>query len=95
MIVNGKKYDINELMKQINFNAKKMIKIGTFYLTNEEIEILDRNFIDYKNASSLKDLIMLIQKVLEEECLDTDQGDDLDYVLEQISDRDYYQNTQK
>ncbi len=72
-----------------------MNKIGSFYLTNREIEILDRNFIDYRSCNSLKDLMIRIQDVLEDESIDPDDGDDLDYVLEMISERDYYQNTNK
>ncbi len=95
MIVNGKKYDIEDLMKHIDLSSSQMNKIGSFYLTNREIEILDRNFIDYRSCNSLKDLMIRIQDVLEDESIDPDDGDDLDYVLEMISERDYYQNTNK
>ena len=95
MIVNGKEYNINELMKNINTKSNQLNKIGSFYLTNREIEILERNFIDYQTCTSLKDLIFKIQDILEDESLDTDDGDDLDYVLENISERDYYQNANK
>lgn len=95
MIVNGKKYDIEDLMKRIDLSSSQMNKIGSFYLTNREIEILDRNFIDYRSCNSLKDLMIRIQDVLEDESIDPDDGDDLDYVLEMISERDYYQNTNK
>ena len=93
MIVNGKKYDIEDLMKHIDLSSSQMNKIGSFYLTNREIEILDRNFIDYRSCNSLKDLMIRIQDVLEDESIDPDDGDDLDCVLEMISERDYYQNT--
>lgn len=95
MIVNGKKYDIEDLMKHIDLSSSQMNKIGSFYLTNREIEILDRNFIEYRSCNSLKDLMIRIQGVLEDESIDPDDGDDLDYVLEMISERDYYQNTNK
>ena len=95
MIVNGKEYNINELIKNIDTKSNQLNKIGSFYLTNREIEILDRNFIDYQTCTSLKDLIFKIQDILEDESLDTDDGDDLDYVLENISERDYYQNANK
>lgn len=95
MVVNGKEYNMEELMKNVDINSHQLNKIGTFYLTNHEIEILDRNFIDYRLCNSLKDLIMKIQTVLEDENVDPDDGDDLDYVLEMISERDYYQNTRK
>ncbi len=95
MIVNGKKYSIDDLIKSIDLKSNSMNKIGNFYLTNREIEILDRNFIDYRTCNSLKDLMIRIQDILESESLDPDDGDDLDYVLESISERDYYQNTTK
>ena len=95
MIVNGKEYDINDLVKSIDFSSGELNKIGSFYLTNREIEILDRNYIDYRSCSSLKDLMMKIQSILEDEDMDPDDSDDLDYVLETISERDYYENTRK
>ena len=95
MIVNGKEYNIDELMKNIDLNASQLQKIGSFYLTNKEMEILDRNFIEYRTCNSLKDLMIRIRDVLEDESLDADDGDDLDFVLESISERDYYQNTNK
>ena len=95
MIVNGKKYEIEDLMKSIDFNTNSMNKIGSFYLTNKEIEILDRNFIEYRSCNSLKDLMIRIRDVLEDESLDPDDGDDLDFVLDSIAERDYYQNTNK
>jgi len=95
MIVNGKEYNLDSLMKSIDLESNQLEHIGSFYLTKREIEILDRNFIDYRTSNSLKDLIMKIQNILEDEDLDPDDGDDLDYVLETISERDYYQNVKK
>lgn len=95
MIVNGKEYNIDELVKSIDTSKMNMVKVGSFYLTKEEIGILERNYIDYENATSLKDLMMKIQNVIEDDGIDPDDGDELDYVLETISERDYYQNTQK
>ena len=92
MIVNGKNFDLNELMKNIDTTSNELQKIGNFMLTKREIEILERNFIDYKTCSSLRDLMMKIQYELENEDLDSDSGDELDFVLEQISERDYYTN---
>lgn len=95
MIVNGKEFDIENLVNSIDTTSNSLKKVGTFWLTNREIEILDRNFIDYHTCSSLKDLMFMIQNVLDDESLDPDDGDELDYVLESISERDYYQNTNK
>ena len=95
MQVNGREYNMDELMKTIDLESHQMQKIGSFYLTNQEIEILDRNFIDYRLCNSLKDLIMKVQTILDEEDIDRDDADELEYVLEMISERDYYQNTRK
>lgn len=95
MIVNGKEFDINELMKSIDISSNEFQTIGSIMLTNREIEILERNLIDYKTCSTLKQLMVKIQNILEDEDIDPDDGDDLDYVLEQISERDYYENVKK
>ena len=95
MQVKDNNYNIDELINNIDFNAHQMNKIRSFYLTNQEMEILDRNFIDYRICNSLKDLIMKVQILLDEEDVDRDDADELEYVLETISERDYYQNTRK
>ena len=95
MIVNGKEYNINDLMKQIDVSSNCFQNFGTFMLTNKEIEILERNYIDYRKCSSLKDLMRAIQNILEDENLSYDDSDDLDYVLEQLSERNYYENVKK
>ena len=61
MIVNGKEYKIEDLMKNIDMQSGMLKDVGGIMLTGREIEILERNFIDYKSASSLKDLMIKIQ----------------------------------
>lgn len=95
MIVNGKEYKIDDLIESVDTTSSQMNKIGTFFLSNKEMEILDRNYIDYRTSATMHDLMMKIQNILEDEDLDADDGDDLDWVLEQISERNYYANTNK
>ena len=95
MIVNGKKYDMENLLKNIDVKAHSFRKVGNLMLTEKEISILDANFIDYESANSLNDLRIKIQAVIEEEDIDSDDIDGLDYVLEMIAERDYYENTLK
>lgn len=95
MIVNGEKLDINKLVNSIDFNASSLNNVGSFMLTNYEIDVLNRNFIDYKSASSLKDLMIKIEDVIEDENIDEDEVGELDYILDTISERDYYMNTKK
>lgn len=95
MIVNGKEYNIEDLMKSIDVSSHSFRKIGPLMLTNEEISILERNMVDYKSANSLKDLMIKINEVLDDEYTDSDDASELEYVLETISERDYYENTNK
>lgn len=95
MIVNGKEYKIDDLVKAIDFNSQSFKKCGKLMLTNREIDILERNFIDYNLATSLKDLMIKIEYVLEDEALDEDDAVELEYVLESLAERDYYENTNK
>lgn len=91
MIVNGREYKIEDLVKSIDFNKSSFKNIGGLMLTNAEIEILERNSVDYRMARSLKDLMVLIESILDDESLDGDDADDLEYVLREISERDYYE----
>ncbi len=95
MIVAGKKYDVDELVKSIDISSHSFEKVGNLMLTKSEIAILKRNLIEYSCASSLKDLMIKIKEVLDDEFLDPDDANDLEYVLESISERDYYENTKK
>ncbi len=95
MIVNGKKYNIESLLKSIDFNNNEFEKIGNLMLTKKEIEILNKYSIQYQSSSSLRDLMMKISFLIDEEELDTDDSNDLEYVLDSISERAYYEETLK
>ena len=86
-------YNIDELVNTIDFNKGKFNDIGNgILLTNKEIEVLDRYNIPYKNCTSLKDIIFEVEEVI----ADMDIVDEeLDDVSASISERDYYQNTNK
>lgn len=86
-------YNIDELVNTIDFNKGKFNDIGNgILLTNKEIEVLDRYNIPYKNCTSLKDIIFEIESIINE--LDI-MDEDLEEISISISERDYYQNTNK
>ena len=61
-------------------------------LTNREITVLEQYKINYKSCSSLKEILFEIEDILN----DMDIVDEeLDYISSTISERDYYQNTNK
>lgn len=64
--------------------------INGFLLSENECKVLDQFGINYRACSSLKEVLFEIEQVLEEQYDDT-----LETVSINISDRDYYQNSNK
>ena len=78
-------------MEEIDYEKKflKMRQHGIL-LTDEEVEILDRYSIPYQNCNQLTEILYYIDKILEDELVD-----ELENLSIQLSERNYYQNTQK
>lgn len=84
-------FDIDKLTKEIDFNANALKKVNdNLYLTNYQIDVLKRNEINPENYNSLKDIIYIAEEVYED-TLD----EELDLVLNELSERNYYENTNK
>lgn len=85
-------YDIGNLLGAIDFHKNKMNDLGNnIFLTNFEIEILQKYNIDYKNCNSMKSIIFEIEEILNEDS----SLDDLETISKSIAERDYYLNTNK
>ncbi len=93
IVVNNMDIDINQLVGEMDFSSGQLQDIGNgLFLTNKEIEVLNRYQIPYQNCHSLKEIIFQIEEVLNDmEIVE----EDLDLVSSSISERDYYQNTNK
>ncbi len=86
-------YSIDSVLKKIDFSKNQFQDIGNgILLTNHEIEVLNQYNISYRQCKSLKDILFQIEEVLQ--YMDI-MDDELDYVASSISERDYYQNTNK
>lgn len=86
-----KEYDINNLLNDIDFNKNKYVKVNNnLILTNYQIEVLERLKIDVKNKTTLNEILLEAEDVYEE-TLD----EELEIILEQLSERNYYENTNK
>ena len=72
-------FDIENIANNLDFNSNSFQNINGMMLTNREIEVLDKYHIPYKNCHNLKEII----------------DDELDYISSTISERDYYENTNK
>lgn len=85
-----KEYNINELLNDIDFNKNKLVKVNEkLYLTNYQIEVLNKYEIDFQNLN-LSSIIFLGEEILEE-----DDYDDLDEVIRELAERNYYETTNK
>ena len=88
----NKEFDIDRLVGEIDFEANKFNNINGLMLTNREVEVLDRYNINYKNCTTLKEIIFQIEDLIQD--MDIVE-EDLEYISGTISERDYYQNTNK
>jgi len=84
--------DIDSIVSTLDFekNSLKTCSNGLL-LTNYEISVLEKYNIDYNRTKSLKEILFLIEEVLNEELVD----EDLENISLSIAERDYYMNTNK
>lgn len=74
---------LNEIIYQ-----NSLIKINqNLYITNSQKDVLKKYNIPFQTCQNLKELIFLLQEYIDEE--------EIDEILLQISEFDYYQNTKK
>lgn len=86
-----KDYNLNELLNNIDFESNRLVKINNkLYLTNYQIEILNKYNIDYKSLGNLSSIIYVAEEILEE-----DDYEDLDEIIRELAERNYYENTNK
>lgn len=92
MKINEKDVNIDELVEEI-YDDKTMMKMrgNGIYLSDNQIEVLQRYNIDYRKYVSLSSLIFDIESILNEE---TDL-EDLEEISNKLSELNYYNNTKK
>ena len=92
MLINGKNFDIDSIIKDV-YEDKSFIKSrgNGIFLSDNDIEVLEKYNIDYSKYSSLDNLIFDIEEILN---METDI-DDLDEISRKLSELNYYNNTNK
>ena len=86
-----KDYNLNDLLNNIDFESNRLVKINNkLYLTNYQIEILNKYNIDYKSLGNLSSIIYVAEEILEE-----DDYENLDEIIKELAERNYYENTNK
>ena len=87
-------FDIDSIVKDMDFTGGQFVTCKNgLMLTNNEISVLKRYSVDYEKCSTLKEIIYLVEDILNED--DSSDLDELEYISSTISERDYYQNTNK
>ena len=83
---------INSIVNDINIENTKLNRIkNNIYLSNEQIDILKRNDIDYLKFNNMSELIFEIEDLLNNG-YDSEELEDLSIKLQEIN---YYNNTNK
>ena len=72
----------------VNVNKKLM-------LDDYEINVLKKYNIDISNCINLREVTLLVEHFMDNYELDSEELDELDYILEKLQERNYYQNTNK
>ena len=86
-------YNVEELLKDIKYDFKKDNGKGIL-LNQHEIDVLERYGFDYKKYSSLNELIFEVDNYINEEGCFNDV-DELEEVLDKISEYHYYNEVNK
>ncbi len=82
-------YNIEDLVKDINFEENSIAYIkNDIVLTQKEINILKELDINYESYTSMSSLIIALDEYV-------DDDPELEEVLKDMSDRNYYMNTNK
>ncbi len=80
--------NIDDIVKEIDFEGNMHQKINNLLLTQNQIDILERYNIDYKKCTSMNELLYYIDEYLNE-----DENDELEKISLEIAETNYYMNT--
>ena len=64
-------------------------------LDDYEISVLKKYNIDISNCNNLREVTLLVEHFMDNYELDSEELDELDYILEKLQERNYYENTNK
>ena len=91
MIIKNKDISLDEAIKFSNYEELLLNRRENgMLLSDYQINVLNRNGIDYRNFSKIKELLFEI-----ENCLDDYFDEELDMVSSQISEYIYYNESKK
>lgn len=89
-------FDKLEIDNYVNETIKnnKLNKINNIYLSNRQIRVLDKYNIKYQNAIDIKELIFRIEDYINDNYF-CENLEDLENLSQELSEFNYYYNTNK
>ncbi len=85
-------YNLEEIVNNLDFTSNSLNDCGNgLLLTNFEIEVLNKYKIDYTKFNSLKEVLFIVEDILNEDS----SLEDLECISKSIAERDYYMNSNK
>lgn len=89
MLINDKEYDIDDLVESIEQDLH--LYYNGIYLTERQVEILKQNGFNYEKYQNIKELIFDLDEYLNE----NPDNIELENILEDLTEFDYYHNMNK
>ena len=91
MKINNNEITVNEAVDFANYDNLLLKSIeNNILLSDYQVDVLKRNEIDYKNYSTIHQLLFEIEEVLNNE-----YDEELDNVSNQLAELSYYKDTKK
>lgn len=91
MLINNRDVSVDEAIGFANYNNLLLSRRDNgLLLSDYQVDILNRNGINYKNFSNIKDLMFEIENMLDEEF-----NEELDIISSQLAEYIYYKDFNK
>lgn len=91
MLINNRDVSVDEAICFANYNNLLLSRRDNgLLLSDYQVDVLNRNGINYKNFSNIKDLMFEIENMLDE-----DFNEELDIVSSQLAEYIYYKDFNK
>lgn len=83
-------FDVDKIVKDMNFDDNMHKKINNLILTKRQIDILNKYNINYQNCQTMNELLYYIDS-----CLNETNEIELELISSEIAETNYYMNTNK
>lgn len=91
MLINNRDVSVDEAIGFANYNNLLLSRRDNgLLLSDYQVDVLNRNGINYKNFSNIKDLMFEIENMLDEEF-----NEELDIISSQLAEYIYYKDFNK